>query len=287
MNDLLEFLKLSIIHVGYAKLDNSWNYKNVISPFVRLFLVTKGEANAYYTNQAFNLKPGYLYLIPSFTYNSYGCDVYHEQYYTGFFEEIKLGMSIFNLKRFKYEVEAQDIDYELFERLVEINPSKSVLNSNPETHINRSLLNYGKNENAVPSYDVETQGILSILLSRFVINVDGSSNSDGFKGDLNKVIIYIAKHLNEEITVSSLAKYCNLSPDHFSRSFYSKFQVTPNKYIQLKRIERAQFLLLTTKKSLKQVAQNVGFGNMSYFSRLFKKHAGETPAAFRKNQLKA
>ncbi len=285
MNELLQFLKLSILHVGYAKLDDTWHYENVISPFVRLFLVTKGNAKAYYTNQSFDLKKGHMYLIPSFTYNDYSCDNYHEQYYTGFFEEIKLGMSIFNLKRFKYEVEASTADYDLFKRLTEINPNKSVLESNPQAHINNTLIDYNNPVPTILNHDIETQGILSILLSRFVKPSDIFSSKGSFKGDLNKVLIYIAKHLDEDITVARLARYCNLSSDHFSKSFHAKFNITPSKYIQLKRIERAQFLLLSTSDSLKQIAEKVGLNNLSYFSRKFTEIAGISPAKFRKQQL--
>ncbi len=285
MNELLQFLKLSILHAGYAKLDNTWSYDNVISPFVRLFLITKGEAKAYYTNQSFDLKKDHMYLIPSFTYNNYSCDVYHEQYYTGFFEEIKLGMSIFNIKRFKYEVKASTADFDLFKRLIEINPNKSVLETNPKAHINNALSDYNNPELTVLNNDIETQGILSILLSRFIESSDVFANKGSFKGDLNKVLIYIAKHLDKEITVAGLAKSCNLSSDHFTRSFCAKFNITPSKYIQLKRIERAQFLLLSTNDSLIQIAEKVGLNNLSYFSRKFTEIAGVSPAKFRKQQL--
>jgi AraC-like DNA-binding protein len=60
----------------------------------------------------------------------------------------------------------------------------------------------------------------------------------------------------------------------------------PNKYIQSKRIERAQLLLLSTNNSLKQIAEKVGLENVSYFTRIFKSHTGKTPGAFREGQSK-
>ncbi|MEC3908510.1 AraC family transcriptional regulator [Tamlana sp. 2201CG12-4] len=287
MNDLLHHLKFSMLHVGYEKLDNKWNYDNVISPFVRLFLVTKGQAYLHHTNQTFNLETGYMYLVPSYTYNSYGCDAYHEQYYTGFFEEIKFGMSIFNIKQFKFKVKAVQTDIDLFERLIAIHPKKVVTDRNPKSHINNSLYNYNKAGSISLNHDIETQGILAILFSRFIENIDvATRNTIGFKsGDLSKVLVYIGKHIHEEITVKALADYCHLSPDHFTRSFFANYEITPNKYIQLKRIERAQFLLLTTRDSLNQIAERVGMKNISYFSRKFKAITGMSPAQFRKKQL--
>ncbi len=285
MNDLVQSVKLSLLHSGYEKLGDNWNYKNVISPFVRLFLITQGEAYANFRNQTFVLKPGFMYLIPSFVYNDYACYDYHEQYYVGFFEEIQQGMSIFNLKHFLYEVEAKSYDYTLFKRLMKIHPDKKVKDTSPRAHINSKLLKFGNLDSISLNYDVETQGILAILLSRFIKNTDVFDEGKSLKGDLNKVLVYIAKHLQEPLTIKFLAHYCNLSPDHFTRNFHSKFGITPNKYVQVKRIERAQFLLLTTKDSLEKIAFDVGMSNMSYFSRKFKEIVGISPAAFRKSQF--
>ncbi|GAA4238326.1 hypothetical protein GCM10022291_28370 [Postechiella marina] len=278
----LESLTLDILHAGYAKLDSSWKYDDVISPFSRLFYVTTGNASVFYTNQWFKLEPGYLYLIPSFTYNSYYCEKYHEQFYVSFFEEVQQGMSIYNLKQFKYKVKATKNDALYFKRLVEINPDKVVTDSKPKAHINRSLSEKNKGFNA--HHYMETQGILSVLFSRFILDAD-VDNLGGSDGDLNKVLIYIAKNLKNDLSIAVLARYCNFSEDHFSRSFNASFGIRPNKYIQQKRIEKAQFLLVTTEKSLKQIAAEVGLANISYFSRTFKKIVGNSPANFRKQHF--
>ncbi|GAB1857547.1 hypothetical protein MHTCC0001_23830 [Flavobacteriaceae bacterium MHTCC 0001] len=285
MDKLIPFVKLSLLHAGYAKLNNDWNYSDVISPFVRLFLVTEGSASANFINQTLDLKAGYMYLIPSYVYNNYSCANYHEQYYVGFFEEVTLGMSIFNIKQFNYEVKALEYDYELFKRLLHIHPDKKVTDSTPKPHVDSKLLKFRAIDNASLSDDIETQGILTILLARFIKNTNVFDNNKSSKGDLNKVLVYIAKHLQEPLTINFLANYCNLSPDHFTRSFRAKFGIIPSKYIQVKRIERAQFLLVTTEYSLEKIAANVGLPNMSYFSRKFKEIVGVSPGVFRKRQL--
>lgn len=287
MNDLLQSLKLSILHVGYAKLDHGWSYRDVISPFARLFYVTTGAAVMNHTNQVFNLKPGYMYLVPSYVYNSYNCEVFHEQFYLSFFEEIEPGLSITNLKHFIFEVKACPSDVHYFKRLIEINPDLEIKNNAPKPQIKRNLTTKVKrNKNSFsPSYYVETQGIMAVLLSRFVEN----KNIDPLEGsdyrDLNRVLIYIAKNLHNTLTVENLAQYCGFSTDHFSRSFKNKFGIRPANYIQSRRIARAQFLLLSTQDSLKQIAENSGFKNASYFSRTFKKITGNTPACFRKTHF--
>jgi YesN/AraC family two-component response regulator len=287
MQRLLQSIKLSMLHTGYAKLDAKWNYNNVISPFTRLFYVTTGNARAYHTNQSFNLRPGYMYLIPSYTYNRYKCDKYHEQYYISFYEEIMQGLSMYTLNTFKYEVKASRSDIHYFRRLLEINPDMTVTNNDPKAYVNKpSLVNFNKNGNPIStSHYLENHGILSILLSRFIDNENTLDQKNNIKGNLEKALIYIAEHLHEELTVQKLAEYCHLSTDHFSKIFKQNFGMRPIKYIQSKRIERAQLLMLTTFDSLQQIADKVGLENISYFSRTFKKITGKTPGCFRKEQL--
>lgn len=289
MNDLLKTLKLSLLHVGYAELDSNWNFKDVISSFTRLFYVTKGNATMNHTNQVFNLKAGYMYLVPSNVYNSYTCALYHEQYYVGFFEEIQPGLSINNIKRFKYEVEATPIDLQYFKKLIDLNPNLEVTDSTPKVNMKKGFTEKGKKNEQINSSNqfLETQGILSILLSRFVEDGNVMSLGNNDERDLNKILIHISKNLHKKLSVNGLAEYCDLSPDHFSRSFIKKYGIKPIKYIQFKRIERSQFLLISTRDSLINIAEQVGFENLSYFSRTFKKLTGKTPASFRKEHLNA
>lgn len=288
MNDLLRSLKLNILHVGYAKLDHHWNYSDVISPFMRLFYITKGTAVMNHTNQLFVLKPGYMYLVPSYIYNSYSCEEYHEQYYLSFFEEIEPGLSVANLKQLRFEVKANASDVLYFNRLMTLNPDLEIKNSTPKPQIKKVLTQKGKKANIsfASSNYLETQGIISVLLSRFIMQRDHVVLEGGDYRDLNKVLIYIAKNLNSPITVEKLSKYCGLSVDHFSRSFIKKFGMRPVHYIQSRRIARAQLLLLSTQDSLKQIAEDVGFKNAAYFSRIFKQITGNTPASFRKTHFK-
>ncbi|TYA84205.1 helix-turn-helix domain-containing protein [Seonamhaeicola marinus] len=280
-------IKLNLLHIGYAKLDETWNYNNVISPFTRLFYVTTGNAKAYHSSMEFNLRPGYMYLIPSYTYNRYKCDEYHEQYYAGFFEETIEGLSIYNLQNFKYQTKASITDVHYFKRLLELNPDMAVTNSDPKAHVNKSLLyNLNKKDRIVnSSVYLETQGILSILLSRFITEDKSNQLKTSSRTNLEKVLIYIAENLHHELTVQNLANYCHLSTDHFSRIFQQNFGMRPLKYILTKRIERAQLLLLTTNDSLQKISEKTGFHNPSYFSRFFKKTTGKSPGKFRKEQL--
>jgi YesN/AraC family two-component response regulator len=56
---------------------------------------------------------------------------------------------------------------------------------------------------------------------------------------------------------------------------------TPTQYINQKRIERAQTMLLIEGKQIKEISYALSFENVSYFNRLFKSHTGLTPNEYR------
>tara|TARA_R110002126_G_scaffold34643_1_gene107038 strand:+ start:1089 stop:1955 length:867 start_codon:yes stop_codon:yes gene_type:complete len=287
MQDYLQYLKLSLINVGFDQLDHTWDFDNVISPFSRMYYITSGNAKVYHNNEVFYLKPNHMYLIPSHTYSRYKCDLYHEQYYINFLEEVANGLSIYSFKKFIYEIKATDKELTYFKRLLEINSGRTLVNNDPKIYDNKPTLFKFKNKNEAltTSRYLETLGILSVLFSKFIKN---SSNKDKIftKSNIEKAIIYISENLHKKLTVEDLAAYCNLNKDHFSRSFCQNFGMRPIKYIQSRRVQRAQLLLLTTVDPLKDVAEKVGIENMSYFIRTFKKFTGKTPNDFKKEQLK-
>jgi len=288
MKKVLQSLNLSLLNVGYAQLDHSWNYDNVISPFARIYYITKGAAKVYHNGLEFTLKPNHLYLIPSYTYSRYKCDTYHEQYYISVLEEIKNGVSIFNETSFMYEIKGQPSDLSCFKRLLAINPNRALVDDDPEIYDNRpTLLDFRKkNESLSSSEYLETTGLLQIIFSRFIKEQKKTDPKlSNTSNDLSQVLGYIDENLHNTITIEELASFCHLSPDYFSRKFNQKFGMRPNLYMQSKRIERAQLLLLTTNDSLKKIAEKVGLENLSYFSRIFKKHSGKTPGVFRKTQI--
>ncbi|CDF79779.1 transcriptional regulator, AraC family [Formosa agariphila KMM 3901] len=286
MKDYLQLLKLRLLNIGYDKLDDNWNFDNVISPFSRMYFITKGNAKVYHNNQVFYLKPGYMYLIPSYTYSRYKCDLYHEQFYISFLEAVANNLSVYNLNSFHYEIKASQNDLKRFERLLEINTDRTLINNDPKVYDNKPVLMEfnKKNEALTTKQYLETRGILLVLFSKFINN----SNSEGkliTNKHMRNTMIYISENLHEKLTVEDLAAYCYLSKDHFSRSFKQCFGVRPIKYIQSRRVQRAQLLLLTTSDSLKEISEKVGLENLSYFIKIFKKNTGKTPTEFRNEKL--
>ncbi|GCE08585.1 AraC family transcriptional regulator [Dictyobacter aurantiacus] len=98
-------------------------------------------------------------------------------------------------------------------------------------------------------------------------------------------IEYVDAHLSEPLLCKDLASLCHMNVDYFSRRFRECVGQTPNAYIQLQRIKRAEQQLLLTDDSIEQIAAHQGFGSRHYFSRIFARHTGVSPAAYRKGLL--
>lgn len=92
---------------------------------------------------------------------------------------------------------------------------------------------------------------------------------------------YIQAHFTEDVNLNELSKVACLSPYHFHRAFKQTFGITPKKFVTGLRIERAQWLLLNRPMSVQRVCHEVGFRDVSSFTRLFAGYAGSTPSIFR------
>ncbi|UXP32031.1 AraC family transcriptional regulator [Reichenbachiella agarivorans] len=286
MYKTLQSLRLSLLNAGYASLDRRWNYDHVISPFSRMYYVDQGEGYIYHHDQQWQLKPGHMYLIPSFTYSRYRCPDSMGQYYLSFLEEVGEGQSIYQINRFVYEVEATDQDLQLIQRYIALNPGRSYVDDNPKVYDNQPVLMsfLQKNEQLSASVILESRGILLSLFSRFILN----ENYESSKGSQTHELVarsarYIDQHLPDLLNVELLADQCHLHVDYYSKIFVEVFGQRPIQYIQQKRIQRAQLLLTTTNYSLIEISHRVGLPNLSYFSRLFSKITGTSPARYRKD----
>ncbi len=94
---------------------------------------------------------------------------------------------------------------------------------------------------------------------------------------------YIDEHYAETITADDLAALSHCSKGHLFRAFKKAFQVSPLAYQQDLRFEAAQRLLRFTSLRCYEVAQRIGFANIYYFHRQFKRRMGVTPRHYRQS----
>ncbi|WP_238386710.1 helix-turn-helix domain-containing protein [Chitinophaga rupis] len=171
-------------------------------------------------------------------------------------------------------------------RLLEINPGRGINRSdNPKVYEKNIFYKeyQERNNQQNMSTFIETHGILLQLVSRFLSPEIFKHNEAGqIPAKILHAINYIQLNLDQDLSVTQLAKSANLHTDYFSRLFYHYTGERPVKYIHEKRIERAQYLMVTTQMTYSEIAAQTGFENVYYFSRIFKRITGTSPGHYKK-----
>ncbi|MGB6222945.1 helix-turn-helix domain-containing protein [Haloferula sp.] len=96
-----------------------------------------------------------------------------------------------------------------------------------------------------------------------------------------RVVDHISGRLAQEFSIGDLARVAGLSVSRFSLIFKECTGIAPVKFLEIRRIEKARHLLLTTDLPVQQIGQQVGLPNAQHFSTRFRKLTGQAPRAFR------
>ena len=281
MTQSIDQLHLLILNVGLAIHNADWNWRNVNSPFTRLYYVTEGAARILLPTGIQELKPDHLYLVPSFTTHSYLCDTHFVHYYLHIYEDHQSESSILEDFSFPTEIPAGDLELPLIKRLCGINPTMQLPQSDPTSYDNNPTLikNIIKNKQRTFCDKVESRGIVYQLMARFL--KDAQPKTEINDDRIQKVLSYIRKNIYKTIDIDSLAAISCLSKDHFIRLFKKEINNTPLQYINQKKIEKAQLILITDSMPVKNISYLLAYEDPSYFNRLFKKLTGVTPQQYR------
>lgn len=113
---------------------------------------------------------------------------------------------------------------------------------------------------------------------------DDDSLSEEYKSIGQLIKRYIKNNLTRKLTLKDIARNLHCSTVTLTEHFRDEFGITINDYITKKRMDLAEKLLLTTDKPLREIASSTGFSDVEYFSRTFKKHHGDSPAAWRRQK---
>ncbi|UFH57950.1 AraC family transcriptional regulator [Spirosoma sp. KNUC1025] len=119
-----------------------------------------------------------------------------------------------------------------------------------------------------------------ILPENFQKEIIGS----GTATPTNRAILYMQNNLSSSITLDNIAQSVNLSTSFFSRKFRQDTGYAPIEYFNHLRIQKACQLLHFSDLRINEVAYQLGIDDPFYFSRLFKKQMGVSPAEYRKTE---
>ncbi|WP_105975402.1 GlxA family transcriptional regulator [Streptomyces geranii] len=99
---------------------------------------------------------------------------------------------------------------------------------------------------------------------------------------VGEVLVWMERHLDEEVTVEQLAERAHMSPRTFARRFQQETGTTPYRWILRQRVLLAQQLLEATDETMDTIAWRTGFGNAAALRHQFVRSLGTTPQAYRR-----
>jgi len=134
--------------------------------------------------------------------------------------------------------------------------------------------------------DIEGKLILKQLMIQLLREEQGQAVLPAVSGNrlaetILEIANYIQQHPGEPHSIESLARRANLSPRYFSKMFKEITGQTVKSYIIRSRIRRAEHLLHTNGMTVTETAYALGYNDLHFFSRQFKKYTGKRPSDIR------
>jgi AraC-like DNA-binding protein len=94
----------------------------------------------------------------------------------------------------------------------------------------------------------------------------------------------LSRNLTSKVSIDELAELCYMSKSWFYELFQKEYGVTPMVYRDNLLIEKARALLRNEELSVTEIAEQLGFESVSYFSKFFRKYQGSSPSEYIKNR---
>jgi AraC-like DNA-binding protein len=129
--------------------------------------------------------------------------------------------------------------------------------------------------------------IIRYILRKRLFVEQLATNSTYFKDPrLIRIFSYIRENIGEDLCNKNLAEVAEVSEDYVGQYFKMLTGINPQDYIEYQRMEIAVNLLRTTKKSIQEIGNEIGYKDTAYFCRRFKMMFGIPAGKMRKRELK-
>lgn len=148
-------------------------------------------------------------------------------------------------------------------------------------------------ENKDPFYFDELQASLKILLSRIcqgemtATNEFSTSMRENYENELFQSIVnFLDDQVDCHHQVNDLVEKFNISRSSLQSLFRKYTNQTPKQYINSLRLKKSKLLIRESKLTLSEIATELGYGSIQYFSRAFSNEFGMSPSAYAKSMIK-
>jgi len=262
--DPAHHVHVSIVEGARTLCRTNWNYRDINSPFARIYHINSGRGIVEHHGQTIALEPGPIYLIPSHTLSHYRCPFRMDLNWIHITATINRSLDLFSVLEpaSVYRPDKSDDFGALFRQLFLAARNPGIGNQ------------------------LQAEGLATFLLSRFFEHIPAKEQDARFARlrRFDPVVAYMREHLAQPLTLAALAAGIHLHPTYFSNLFTQVMGMPPIPYFIRLRVEKAQELLWFTEQPVKQIAAIVGFDDEFYFSRQFRKIVGRSPLHYRRNR---
>lgn len=240
----------------------SWEKGRVLDEY-QLVFITEGEGEFETRNKRYTVRPGSVMLLRKDEWHRYRPDpnIGWTESYVGFNGKL----ADFFLK-----------EQEILKDLVVVNCR------NQEVLIDTFFKIFNLVKNETPCY----QQIVSGLIIKLLGYVLAANNHQEFVGtDIEKIIQEVCCTIRQNATgdfnFDEVSKDYDISGSHLRKMFKKYTGKSPHQYYLDIKVINAKEALLNTNKTIKEIAYEMGFESVHYFSRIFKAKTGKTPSKFR------
>jgi len=257
--DIGNSLSVRILTAESKIVDDQWNAADVCTTFWRFYVNEEDGCRVRVADTVYELPAGQIHIIPAWVTFSCLNDRPLQHFYIHF---DLMGVSAASVRRCFPKPLSLGID-----------------------HNTESILAQCKNGNGLEQI-LTTKALVYLALSRVLSLLPSHHRTElelHRQDVFNGLMMFIENNLSNRLRNSDLARFCNLSEDHFIKRFKDILKVSPGQYLSERRVAKAAELLIFSDESIEGIADACGFANRHYFTRVFSKLMGVPPGQFRKS----
>ena len=124
-------------------------------------------------------------------------------------------------------------------------------------------------------------GVIQEMYTEFQKMIQEASDSNCISRGVRECRDYIRANYTSELNIKDIARHCGYTEYYLTRKFYRETGMKLNDYIRQVRLEAAKVMLLTSKKDIQRISEELKFGSRSYFDRVFRSEVGVSPRQYR------
>lgn len=163
-----------------------------------------------------------------------------------------------------------------------VSPTQMTFHDTDGTVLNILRRMQAESETKAPGYREMIRCHLIEIILLTIRRIDNASVAYGKNSVSAYLVNYIAEHYAENISLTELAFQLHYSLPYVSKCFKDETGMTFVAYLQSYRIRQASRMLLSTKLSIPEIAEAVGYRDVKFFTQIFKAATGQSPVSFRK-----